>query len=60
MTAAPASGARGLPGVARQEGEGTEVAPFVGVKKSGIGREGSRYGIEEYLDVKYLCLGGIA
>ncbi|NYZ14362.1 NAD-dependent succinate-semialdehyde dehydrogenase [Azospirillum sp. RWY-5-1] len=33
-----------------------EVAPFGGVKESGIGREGSRYGIEEYLDIKYLCL----
>jgi succinate-semialdehyde dehydrogenase / glutarate-semialdehyde dehydrogenase len=34
-----------------------EVAPFGGVKQSGIGREGSRYGIEEYLEVKYLCMG---
>jgi succinate-semialdehyde dehydrogenase / glutarate-semialdehyde dehydrogenase len=34
----------------------TAVAPFGGVKQSGFGREGSRYGIEEYLDVKYLCL----
>lgn len=37
----------------------TEVAPFGGVKESGIGREGSRYGIEEFIEVKYLCLGGI-
>jgi succinate-semialdehyde dehydrogenase/glutarate-semialdehyde dehydrogenase len=37
----------------------TEVAPFGGVKESGIGREGSRYGIEEFLEVKYICLGGI-
>ena len=37
----------------------TEVAPFGGVKQSGLGREGSKYGIEEYLEVKYLCLGGI-
>jgi len=37
----------------------TEVAPFGGVKESGIGREGSTYGIEEYLEVKYLCMGGI-
>lgn len=36
-----------------------EVAPFGGVKQSGIGREGSKYGIEEYLEVKYLCMGGI-
>ncbi len=34
----------------------TEVAPFGGVKESGIGREGSKYGIEEYIEVKYLCL----
>ncbi len=37
----------------------TEVAPFGGVKESGLGREGSKYGIEEYLEVKYLCVGGI-
>ncbi len=37
----------------------TEVAPFGGVKSSGLGREGSKYGIEDYLEVKYLCLGGI-
>jgi succinate-semialdehyde dehydrogenase/glutarate-semialdehyde dehydrogenase len=37
----------------------TEVAPFGGMKESGIGREGSKYGIEEYLEIKYLCLGGI-
>ena len=37
----------------------TEVAPFGGVKQSGIGREGSKYGIEEFLEVKYLCMGGI-
>ncbi len=36
-----------------------EVAPFGGVKESGIGREGSRYGIEEFMEMKYLCLGGI-
>ena len=35
----------------------TEVAPFGGVKASGFGREGSKYGIEEYLDIKYVCLG---
>jgi succinate-semialdehyde dehydrogenase/glutarate-semialdehyde dehydrogenase len=38
----------------------TEVAPFGGVKESGLGREGSRYGIDEYLEIKYLCMGGIA
>jgi succinate-semialdehyde dehydrogenase/glutarate-semialdehyde dehydrogenase len=37
----------------------TEVAPFGGVKESGIGREGSKYGIEDYLEVKYMCMGGI-
>ncbi len=37
----------------------TEVAPFGGVKQSGIGREGSRYGIEDYLVVKYLCVAGM-
>ena len=35
----------------------TEVAPFGGVKSSGLGREGSKYGIEDYLEIKYLCLG---
>jgi succinate-semialdehyde dehydrogenase/glutarate-semialdehyde dehydrogenase len=38
----------------------TEVAPFGGVKESGIGREGSKYGIDEYVEIKYLCFGGIA
>ncbi len=37
----------------------TEVAPFGGVKQSGLGREGSKYGIDEYLEIKYLCMGGI-
>jgi succinate-semialdehyde dehydrogenase/glutarate-semialdehyde dehydrogenase len=37
----------------------TEVAPFGGVKQSGLGREGSKYGIEEFLEVKYVLLGGI-
>ena len=37
----------------------TEAAPFGGMKESGIGREGSKYGIDEYLEMKYLCLGGI-
>jgi len=35
----------------------TEVAPFGGVKQSGIGREGSKYGIEPYVEIKYLCMG---
>jgi succinate-semialdehyde dehydrogenase/glutarate-semialdehyde dehydrogenase len=34
-------------------------APFGGMKESGIGREGSKYGIEEYVEVKYMCLGGM-
>lgn len=38
---------------------GTTIAPFGGVKESGIGREGSKYGLEEFLEVKYVCLGGI-
>jgi len=37
----------------------TEVAPFGGVKESGIGREGSRHGIDDFVEIKYLCLGGI-
>ena len=37
----------------------TEVAPFGGVKESGVGREGSKYGIEDFLEIKYLCMGGI-
>ncbi len=37
----------------------TEVAPFGGVKESGLGREGSKYGIEDYLEVKYLCMGDV-
>ena len=36
-----------------------EVAPFGGVKQSGLGREGSKYGMDEYLEMKYLCLGGM-
>ncbi|HEV7458355.1 MAG TPA: NAD-dependent succinate-semialdehyde dehydrogenase [Roseococcus sp.] len=37
----------------------TEVAPFGGVKQSGLGREGSKYGIEDYLEIKYLAMGGL-
>jgi len=37
----------------------TETAPFGGMKESGSGREGSKYGIEEFLEIKYLCIGGI-
>ena len=37
----------------------TEVAPFGGIKESGMGREGSRYGILDYTEIKYLCIGGI-
>ena len=37
----------------------TEVAPFGGVKESGLGREGSKYGIEDYLEIKYICMGGL-
>ena len=35
----------------------TEVAPFGGVKSSGLGREGSRHGLEDYMEIKYLCIG---
>ncbi|NDF55978.1 MAG: aldehyde dehydrogenase family protein, partial [Proteobacteria bacterium] len=38
----------------------TEVAPFGGIKESGIGREGSKYGIQDYLEIKYVCIGGIS
>ncbi|MBD2860269.1 NAD-dependent succinate-semialdehyde dehydrogenase [Spongiibacter sp. KMU-158] len=37
----------------------TEVAPFGGIKQSGHGREGSKYGINDYIEIKYLCMGGI-
>jgi succinate-semialdehyde dehydrogenase / glutarate-semialdehyde dehydrogenase len=37
----------------------TEVAPFGGVKESGLGREGSKYGTEEFVEIKYLCIGGV-
>jgi succinate-semialdehyde dehydrogenase/glutarate-semialdehyde dehydrogenase len=37
----------------------TESAPFGGVKESGLGREGGRYGIEEFLELKYLTFGGL-
>jgi succinate-semialdehyde dehydrogenase/glutarate-semialdehyde dehydrogenase len=38
---------------------GTAIAPFGGIKESGIGREGSKYGIEEFMDIKYTCIAGI-
>jgi succinate-semialdehyde dehydrogenase/glutarate-semialdehyde dehydrogenase len=38
----------------------TEVAPFGGMKQSGVGREGSKYGIEDYLEIKYVLLGGLS
>jgi len=37
----------------------TEVAPFGGVKQSGFGREGSKYGIDDYTSIKYMCFGNI-
>jgi succinate-semialdehyde dehydrogenase/glutarate-semialdehyde dehydrogenase len=37
----------------------TEVAPFGGVKESGVGREGSKYGIDDFVEVKYICMGGV-
>jgi succinate-semialdehyde dehydrogenase/glutarate-semialdehyde dehydrogenase len=38
----------------------TEVAPFGGIKQSGLGREGSRYGIDDYLETKFICMGNLA
>lgn len=38
---------------------GAPVAPFSGIKQSGLGSEGSKYGINEYLHLKYVCLGGL-
>lgn len=38
----------------------TEVAPFGGIKESGTGREGSRHGIDDYVEMKYLCMAGIS
>ena len=35
----------------------TEVAPFGGIKQSGLGREGSKYGADDFLEIKYLCMG---
>jgi succinate-semialdehyde dehydrogenase/glutarate-semialdehyde dehydrogenase len=37
----------------------TEVAPFGGVKQSGLGREGSKYGLDEFVEIKYVCIGGV-
>jgi succinate-semialdehyde dehydrogenase/glutarate-semialdehyde dehydrogenase len=37
----------------------TEVAPFGGIKQSGLGREGSKHGLDEYLEAKYICIGGV-
>jgi len=37
----------------------TEVAPFGGIKESGLGREGSKYGVEDYCEIKYVCMGGL-
>lgn len=37
----------------------TEVAPFGGIKESGSGREGSRHGIDDYFEMKYVCMSGI-
>jgi len=37
----------------------TEMAPFGGIKESGMGREGSKYGVEDYLEIKYISIAGI-
>ncbi len=48
----------GMVGI-NEGGISSEVAPFGGVKESGLGREGSKYGLEEFTEIKYLCLGGL-
>ncbi|MGB2063596.1 MAG: NAD-dependent succinate-semialdehyde dehydrogenase [Marinomonas gallaica] len=48
----------GMVGI-NEGGISTEVAPFGGIKESGNGREGSKYGIDDYVEIKYLCMGGI-
>ena len=48
----------GMVGI-NEGGISSEVAPFGGVKESGLGREGSKYGIEEFTEIKYLCMGGL-
>lgn len=48
----------GMVGI-NEGGISSEVAPFGGVKESGVGREGSKYGLEEFTEIKYLCLGGL-
>ena len=45
----------GLPPIALKD----PIAPFGGVKQSGLGREGSKYGCEEFIEVKYICMGGV-
>ena len=37
----------------------SEMIPFGGVKESGLGREGSKYGLDDYLEIKYICMGGV-
>lgn len=37
----------------------TDACPFGGVKESGIGREGGYYGLDEYMEIKYVCIGGL-
>jgi len=37
----------------------SEMAPFGGIKESGMGREGSKYGLDDYLEMKYVCMGGL-
>jgi succinate-semialdehyde dehydrogenase/glutarate-semialdehyde dehydrogenase len=48
----------GMVGI-NEGGISSEVAPFGGVKESGLGREGSKYGLEEFTEIKYLCMGGL-
>ena len=44
---------------ANETGISSEIVPFGGIKQSGFGREGSKYGMDAYLDMKYVCMGGI-
>jgi succinate-semialdehyde dehydrogenase/glutarate-semialdehyde dehydrogenase len=48
----------GIVGI-NEGGISNEMAPFGGVKESGHGREGSKYGIEDYLEIKYMCIVGL-
>ncbi len=48
----------GIVGV-NEEAISSEMTPFGGIKQSGVGREGSKYGVGEYVNIKFLCMGGL-